>query len=251
MNKEIFRKIGLTNKETEVYLALLELGQSAIGNILKKTNVSSSKVYSILNRLAKKGLVSEVLKGKMHYYSAAPPQRLLDYLEEKKRDLTVISNEMEAALPQLDLMYNMAERQEAKVYIGYNGLRTAFDTILQTLKSGEGYVGFLATVREQSDPITKNLFVKYHQRRYEKGIHARLLGGMEMKRIFSQEPYRSYRLFKIRYMPQQTLSNILIFKDNVFLYTGVGSPIGFILTSKNLADMLRRFFHYSWKISRV
>ncbi len=44
-------KIGLTEGETTVYLALLELGSSTTWNITKKSGISGSKVYEVLDRL--------------------------------------------------------------------------------------------------------------------------------------------------------------------------------------------------------
>ena len=60
MDKKLLESIGMTSGEVSVYLALLDLGISSTGNIIKKSNVSSSKVYLILERLLQKGLISQV-----------------------------------------------------------------------------------------------------------------------------------------------------------------------------------------------
>jgi sugar-specific transcriptional regulator TrmB len=52
----------LTKGESKVYQALLELGESPIGGIIKNSSVSHSKIYDILKRLAKKGLVSTIIR---------------------------------------------------------------------------------------------------------------------------------------------------------------------------------------------
>ena len=60
MNSKILEKFGLTEGESKVYLALLKIGKSTIGDIVKEANVSNSKVYDILDRLNKKGLIGIV-----------------------------------------------------------------------------------------------------------------------------------------------------------------------------------------------
>ena len=250
MDKTIFLKAGLTNKETEVYLALLELGEAKVSQIVDRVNVSVSKVYEILDRLNKKGLVSEVLKGKSRRFAAAQPSRLLDYLEKKQEELNKVNSEMKVILPQLEALQKIAVNQEAKVYIGYEGLRTAFDFLLQTLGKGENYAGFVASLEDRKDPVTVSILLQYHKKRANKGITAGVLAGEELHEVFKKEPFSSYKKFNVRFLPQQTLSNILIFKDNIFLYTGVKNPVGFILTSKNLAETFRKFFNSSWAISK-
>ena len=56
MEDTILQDAGLTKGETKVYLALLTMNESTVGPIAKKASVSLSKIYEILNNLAKKGL---------------------------------------------------------------------------------------------------------------------------------------------------------------------------------------------------
>ena len=57
MDERLLQDIGLTNGESKVYLALLNLGETKTGELAKKSQVSSSKIYKILDRLEKKGIV--------------------------------------------------------------------------------------------------------------------------------------------------------------------------------------------------
>ena len=60
--KEALKSIGLTEGEIKIYLALLELGSSSIGQIIKRSGISGSKTYEVLDRLSQKGLISAILK---------------------------------------------------------------------------------------------------------------------------------------------------------------------------------------------
>ena len=82
--EEVLENIGLTKGEIDVYLALLDLGLSTTGKITKSANISSSKVYEVLQRLINKSLANYVIENGKHYYSATPVNRLIDFLENKK-----------------------------------------------------------------------------------------------------------------------------------------------------------------------
>ena len=58
MTVEKLQGIGLTDGESKVYVALLQLQTATKSAIVKESSVSSSKVYEILDRLLAKGLVS-------------------------------------------------------------------------------------------------------------------------------------------------------------------------------------------------
>ena len=79
----LLNKAGLTEGEGKVYMALLETGQSSITEIVKKSGISTSKSYDVLNRLEEKGLVSHVIIRGVKYFKAANPERLKEILEEK------------------------------------------------------------------------------------------------------------------------------------------------------------------------
>ena len=66
MEREILREIGLTDSETKVYLALLELGDSTRGEIVNTAGIAGSKLYEIIDKLQDRGLVSVYIKNKVN-----------------------------------------------------------------------------------------------------------------------------------------------------------------------------------------
>ncbi len=94
MIKEKLEKVGLTKGESEVYELLIQLGESKAGTLVKQANITSSKVYDVLQRLIHKGLVSFVEKEGIKHYQATPPERLNDFLEEKKKEINKAQNEI-------------------------------------------------------------------------------------------------------------------------------------------------------------
>ncbi len=80
-------ELGLSDKEAQVYLAMLSLGPSGILEISKAAGVTRTTTYAIVEDLQRRGLVSSVTKGKRIQYSATSPAALHRLLEKQLDDL--------------------------------------------------------------------------------------------------------------------------------------------------------------------
>src|SRR3989338_3089372 len=163
MNKEILEEIGLTRSEINVYLALLELGSSSTGRIVDKSRASSSKIYEILDKLMQKGLASFIIKSGVKYFEAAPPKRILDYIDEKEKSILSQKNELQKIIPELELKRKLSEfKSEATIYKGIKGLETAFYSGLDTLKTGDEVLAFAIPSRT---PEVNRFFIRFAKER--------------------------------------------------------------------------------------
>ena len=99
--RPLLRRIGLDEKETEIYLAALSLKVARASAIAKAAKVARSNAYLILRSLVEKGLVSEVERGKVIHFVAEPPQRLKQFVEERERELKSLGPLIDGILPML------------------------------------------------------------------------------------------------------------------------------------------------------
>lgn len=137
MIEQALRRIGLTEGEAKVYMALLELGSCTTGKITKSAGVSGSKVYEVLDRLTGKGLASFSVKNGVKHFEPTPPERILDYLDERKREIEQEKAGIEKILPALILKQQRMPSSEAKVYTGWRGIKTVTEDIIATLGRGD------------------------------------------------------------------------------------------------------------------
>ena len=112
MDTRPLEELGLTKGEIKVYLALIGLGESTTGPIVEESGVSVSKVYKILERLAKKGLASHIVKRKVKYFKAADPHRLIVYLQEKENQIKEQEKKLEKLIPELDMLRESVMTEE-------------------------------------------------------------------------------------------------------------------------------------------
>src|SRR3989338_720168 len=131
VNHEMFNllKIGLTEGESKVYLALSEIGSSTVGPIVNKSGVAYSNIYDILHRLIEKGVVSFIIKNKTRYFQAASPSNLIQYLDKKQEKIVQEKEALKNIIPELEKLQSIKPKQEAEVFIGKKGLRTAYEKL--------------------------------------------------------------------------------------------------------------------------
>ena len=96
-HENILVDLGLSKNETKSYIALLELGIAATGQVAEKSKLHRASAYDALERLQAKGLVSFHLRQSIKYYEAMDPKNLLHLLKTKEQQL-------EEIMPQLQLL---------------------------------------------------------------------------------------------------------------------------------------------------
>ena len=125
MYEELLSGIGLNKSEIAVYFALLEIGSSTTGPIIKKAGISAGKAYLILDKLLEKGLVTYSIKGGTKSYQAKDPERILDYLDEKESDLKKKKKQIQDVIPKLKAQYEENKyRPITEVFEGIIGCKT-------------------------------------------------------------------------------------------------------------------------------
>jgi sugar-specific transcriptional regulator TrmB len=247
MDIRLLEEIGLTEGETKVYLALLRLGSTKTGPLAKEAEVSSSKVYKILDRLAKKGLAGHVVKGKIKYFTAMEPNRVLDYIDEKEKQLEEKRKLVEKIIPQLELERKAGKKTEAIIIEGFKGISNFFRNILDDLKTGEEYyvmgAGYVPT------PAARPFYHQHHIKRAKKGIVVKMLANAEIKKNLEKTTYRNA---EVRFLPQYLSSNmdITFYKDKALIFFTTKDPIGFLLISEEAVKGFKKYFDVLWKMAR-
>ena len=111
MYEKELQALGLSEKEAKVFLASLELGPDTVQNIAKKSGINRPTAYVQIESLKKKGLMSEVEKGKKVLNTAESPERLSSLLNALEKELDFKKIEIKRILPALqELSLGAGER---------------------------------------------------------------------------------------------------------------------------------------------
>ncbi|MFH1650361.1 MAG: helix-turn-helix domain-containing protein [Candidatus Woesearchaeota archaeon] len=250
MDVEPLRKLGLTEGEIKVYLALLRTGETTSGPIVDESGISVSKVYSILSRLAKKGLVSHIVRQKTKHFKAADPARLIVYLHEREAEMRNQELKLAQMVPVLKSEYLAAITTEtAQVYEGMRGIQTARERTLNMMKKGDEmwimgisqtpYAGFMTPY-----------FQEYHHRRYEKGIFCRYLYNEYARKPYG-EVSAKYPLSEVRYMPEGLVTHawLEIYADTVTIGNNKGKSFSLVIQNEEVANSFRIYAQLLWSLA--
>ncbi len=247
MNTKILENIGLTKGEIKVYLALLELGNSTSGPIIINSNVSRSKVYEILEKLKEKGLTTESIKSNTRYFQATNPDKILNYIDRKESKLKQQKKDFKELLPELKLKQTLVkEKQEVKVYVGFEGLKTFYDEILKSANKKDEYLAMTFSNKSLDNKSIIHMFQKFHQKRGELGFKAKILCHKDDNLTQKKMNYNKTKLYEFRTTKQVIPTGIAIFKDTVATYNWGKVPRVFAIICKENADQYRKFFYHLW-----
>ena len=104
-------------------------------------------------------MVSYIIKEKTKYFQPASPKRILEYIDQREHELKNKKTEIEKIIPELELKLKEKEKiQSSYIYEGYDGIKTVFNLILETLNPNEEYLAF--TLGEELKQKNVILFLK-------------------------------------------------------------------------------------------
>jgi sugar-specific transcriptional regulator TrmB len=244
MLKEKLQKVGLTVGESEIYEILIETGETKAGRIIKQANITSSKVYDVLQRLIYKGLVSFVEKEGIRHYQATPPERLNDFLEEKKQELTEAQTEMNKIIKLIESKGKTEkEKNTTRMYIGKKGVQIVLRELVEASKKEKYNYGY----GTQDNPFMK---ITPHDMQYF--FEAEKKFGLKTQIIFAKGNKQIQPMAKIRYLPPEFITPVrtMIAGNKIFLVDFTDKITSIIIENKAIAKSYKEHFKFLWKIAK-
>lgn len=120
------QSIGLSKNEAQVYTALLELGLTSTGPLVKKTGLHGQLVYQALENLLHRSLVSHIIKRNRKYFQASNPTALLDNIHK-------MENVAQALIPNLKTLQKDGKDQlQVKIMYGHEGFINNLQDVVQS-----------------------------------------------------------------------------------------------------------------------
>ena len=244
----ILEEIGLTKNEIKIYLALLKFGSTSTGAIIKETKIHASKVYDGLERLADKGLVTHVIIANTKHFKAVNPDRLIDFLDDKKRLIETQVKDIKEFLPQLKAMQELGgDETEAEIFRGWKGLETVFNEGIKEM--GKGDIWYVLGAYAGEDKERTNTFIqKIIMKCEKKKMKWKVIYNESARNTFKYE--QESRITENRFLAQETPATINIYKNVTFIALWIKIPIAFRIQNKKVADSFKNYFEVMWKLSK-
>lgn len=255
MIEKDLQKIGLSENEAMVYLALLSSGLISVFKLAKNLEMARSTLYGILTDLQKKGVVSQVLKNQVKYFKAEPPEKLFHILELKEETIKRHKEELAALLPEIKKIVNLDYiSPKIRIFEGRKEIEQLFNDIL-LYKNIE--VKWLLSIKDYIDIMGKDFIIDFNKKRLNRNISFRGVWPESKMIDFKKNmdiltPGEKHKR-KIRLLPKKYTSSLTyaLYENKAFFISSKRENFGFLIESQEFIEMMNMQFEILWSIAKA
>ncbi|MFH1610506.1 MAG: helix-turn-helix domain-containing protein [Patescibacteria group bacterium] len=227
--------IGLTQTEAKVYLATLELGNSNVSDISKRSEIKRPTCYLSLDNLFNKGFVTKAGKKSTTLYSVEKPSILLNKFKEKMDNFKDL-------LPLFEAKFNKGPKPKIRYYEGKEELWNVYTKILfperEACYFGTDTNKLLKTLPDLLGYWKRNCVGAYKS---SKEIVSCSREGFEYAK--KENKYR-----EVKIMPKDLpVFADSVITDNKLFIVSLDNLFGVLIESEDLAKTYKNFFLLAWR----
>lgn len=236
--QNILKDYGLNEKESQVYLATLELGEATGFQIFKKTALKKPTVYYVLEELHKRGLINQTKKEKKRYFVAEDPEKI-------KKDLVDKLKVFDELLPELRSIYNSkVNKPKLRFYEGKEGVKEVYK---DTLRFKSEILAFAS--ERMMHTLGKDFSDEYVAKRVKNEIPVRAIMPSTdfLHKNYVRKNLAHLRIVKLIDEKKYNFPiEINIYANKVALMS-FRDELGLIIESDEISKMMKMMFEYFWR----
>lgn len=242
--EQALAQYGFNRKETALYLCLLKNIELSAFELAKKTDIPRTSVYTTLEILKKRGLITSSLKNNVAHYTPENPKQLLRILEEKEQVI-------QEALPEMmNLIDTAGKNPSAKLYLGEAGVKAVFEDVLETI-NGQNLPMMQAVSQLDVLEAFPRFFPDWQKRRHanNKTFTQLIVPGSaknSLPELFQSREDRETRFFPERFAFDCSLEIYGNKTATISLKDGEYQSI--IIDSPTVTNTFKQFFLFAWEI---
>jgi len=235
----------MDEKTAEMYLILAENGESTVPQILELTQLSRATVYDVLPQLLADDFIEYRKDGRVAYYRAVHPTKLLELLDQKKRQLSLLEEEMTETVRQVVGSFQLANSKPGVRF--FEGIEGIMEVINDSLSAKGDILTYLDVEATQKYISGQNK--EYVNKRVELGIHKRMIAPNTPA---TRERYRNYNPnIEVRLMPPDIKpfeTSVQMYNDTIsFSSLDEEKMIGVLIEDKKIVQLHKSIFEFVWK----
>lgn len=254
----ILKKIGLTEREINVYLALLESGAISIRKIAEASGFNRGTTYNILKDLQKEGLVSFYHKDTKQKFVAEDPEKLLKVLSDRSNEMQKAKEQIAEIMPELKSLQNKeGNKPVTKFYEGTDGIKFILDDILGFV--GKSNLPPSILKRRVSKKENKEYYVYSAAavrddvyKAYPDFTNKRIKNNIKVKTISLSKGGATYGMDERKWLntEQESPTYIIIYANKCAFISRDNSnnPVGVIIENKMIYETQKIIFMNLWGV---
>ena len=242
--KNLLLQLGLSEREADVYLALVRAGSSPASLIARELKIPRQTIHSVLEKLTQAGIVEKSDRyGVRHFF--ADPHDLALVLDRRKAKLEKQKQELQKELPRLLGLQNEKKAlPRVRYFEGEEGLKQLFDHIILFYEKG-GEKMFRGYGINKLDAYFDGYLRSFIDRRGALKVTTHLFVGKgdDDFRITNSQTALG-RTVKRLDMPPQSGAMYLV-GDRIYLFS-YKDNVGVVVENKSIATILKATFDAQW-----
>lgn len=249
--------LGLSQKEIDAYLLLLQMGTSAASILGRRLKIPPSTAQYTCQQLTKKGLVRMVQRSNTYLFSAEPPRKLMALVAEERSKIESKEKMVEEMVTELEKVMNPNPvMPKVRFFEGYEGVIDAYEELIEDIE-GEIEVQCYVQPLELTPQHKRHkaLIDRIQKTFVGKRVHTRILLPVSAQSLGYLKDEKK-NLEEHRFVPDETFncmpSEVILCKDKMYCLSSHGNfMFATIVQNEGIVAMQKGLFEMAWKHAKV
>ena len=252
-NTDLLLGLGLSLNQARVYLAILKLEKTTVGQVAKFSKVRREDVYRVIPSLEKMGLIERLLGKPTEVRATLIPNSLSSLVTEEKNRAEERLSGMRSMVQKLSLKdWKQPIPGEESIYILIAEKKAILSKISELINNSENEVGLIADKGLIAQVLAH--FPDEHKHAIKKGSQIRLIFEGEGPDVLLKEKVRKLigsASVTVKFH-REALNHFIMSDDKEALITtskesSLGESPSLWTNNSNLIGVLRTSFESDWK----
>lgn len=246
----VFGRLGLSESETAIYLALVENGQMTASEVTKTTRSKRPTAYYALRQLQDRGLVHRSGSPGVEKFQAERPEKLLNLVEMKRQELGSLEKEVRSVIPSIVRSESPHEGLPAVSF--YEGDSAVKQALMETVYCRSGRIDYITPHDNFFWQVGQPFSAAYVRDRVAHGIRTRHLWEKPLDAKIIRESYAE--LADLKLIPESMRGRfrtaVLIYDDKVLYVASRKSGYALLVRSREHNELMGAIFEQLWNVSK-
>ncbi|EKE21884.1 MAG: Transcriptional regulator, TrmB [uncultured bacterium] len=247
--REKLKALGLSYNEQRVYLSLIKIGETSVGDIIKDINAHRQSVYNALEELEEKDLVIKNKKNGTNHYKISNPDEFLNNLKKKELIAKQLGEEISEELSK------SKHEHEINVFDGRGKIRHFFFNRDKKLPKGSELCVISNYANKYKEVLGGEFLSKeYNQLLIKRNLNIKIISSELFREEFTKlsEELGNIKNRKIKFVPNDLINPMAteIWEDGISFSSF--EKDWFVIEIKNafFAKSYKTYFDFLWKTAK-
>ena len=253
MLEKILSALDISYDERKVYLYLLNGGETSAGELARKIGFARPTLYDLLRKMRDKGVVGQSMRHGVRSYTAEAPHKLNQMLGNKIKELQERQTQLQKMLPLLEA--RRAKKFLAPRYQFFDGAEGLKNVIMDMLLYRDLTTYAFWSIKSAMNLLTPDFFRFHNIERIRNRLYVRAIWPSNQAVNIRRYPFLGGGegfCREIRIAPPDVDASMgyWIYGNKVAFLSSATECYGWIIESRECAEMMTRQHQFLWKASQ-